>query len=120
MLLCCFKEPKKAKGQVEDEADAPYTKAKKVGSEVRNCKRLSVSEDVATLKLRSGEDLATLKGARLQKEKAPLAKEEKRLLKQKSRESVTRLMEANSLPYIDQSPKKQNVDKGKVVKLFKF
>ena len=106
MLLCCFKEPKRKsskQNEISGDDNVPYEPPD-------NTKRYSLisSTSVASSSSLRPPPLRATRPA--VKEKAPLQKEEKRLRKQRSHDSFRLLEQANSLPYIDQSPSKARLD----------
>lgn len=109
MLLCCFKESKRKGSFGEDEA---YSQPLKEQQQQQQQKRHSLISANSLSSFGTSAPLITngLRPPPLRdrrgsngKERAPLQKEEKRMIKQRSHESF-RLQETNSLPYIDQSP----------------
>ena len=89
MLLCCFKE----KGRPESPEFI-------INNNNNNCsKKRNKKTKTIAVEAEEKEKLVS----KLPQEKAPLNKEEKRLIKQRSRES---LRSKNEMPFIDQRPVK--------------
>ena len=117
MLLCCFKEPKRKASLGEDETyTQPLQKQQQQQLQQQPSLQQKRQSLISTSSVSSFGAPAPLisnglrppplrdrRGGAGGKERAPLQKEEKRMIKQRSHDSF-RLQEANSMPYIDQSP----------------
>lgn len=132
MLLCCFREPKEAKGHKKNEACSPgvYRKANEKPLKTTPATPISLSSTgdnneilVASVTLHNSDHQRGPRqsvcsttsdrsrppsregSSRLLLERAPLPKEAKRLLKQRSQESFKdNNKSVTSIPYIDASP----------------
>ena len=89
MLLCCFKEPKRKKST-------------KDGASCQDNSYYSRSNTPSGTPKMGVSVTARHRGA---KERAPMQKEEKRLLKKQISQESVKIREATSLQYIDQSPR---------------
>ena len=136
MLLCCFREPKNKKKRDDDDGEdsvavraPPPPPQNGAGKRCGVGQRVSLAHSVTAVDSGGGglgsRRSSTSSGcrapplrdgaARREKERAPLMKDEKRMMKQRSHERRTSTSSSGGgvghLPYIDQSPAKEEAQR---------